>query len=66
MYVRMHGWTDGHFRPALLGQLSRVDLKTAQFTTKCMGNRVIALKWQISLWQDFTQNVKHTLTSEVM
>jgi len=25
-------------------------VKTGQFTTKCKGDRVIAVKWQISLW----------------
>jgi len=26
--------------------------KTAQFATKCKGNRIMALKQQISFWQD--------------
>jgi len=25
-------------------------IKTCQFSTKCMGNKLIAIKWQISLW----------------
>jgi len=28
--------------------------KTGQFTTKCKGDRVIAIKRQISLWYDST------------
>ena len=40
-------------------------VKTGQFTTKCKGDRVVALKRQISLWQD-SIIVKHALTSEVM
>ena len=41
-------------------------VKTGQFTTKCKGNKVIALKLQKSLWWDSAYNVKHALTSEVM
>jgi len=25
-------------------------VKTGQFTARCKGDRIIALKWQISLW----------------
>jgi len=41
-------------------------VKTGQFTTRCKGDRVIALKRQKSLWCDSASNVKHALTSEVM
>ena len=41
-------------------------VETGQFTTKCKGDSVIALKRQKSLWQDCTQNVNHALTTEVM
>jgi len=41
-------------------------VKTGQFTTKCKGDKVIALKRQKLLWWDSTYNVKHALTSEVM
>jgi len=41
-------------------------VKTGQFTTRCKGDRVIALKRQKSLWWDSAYNVKHALTSEVM
>ena len=34
MYVRMHGWTDGHLRPALLGRLCQsVNLKKIEYKT---------------------------------
>ena len=38
------------------GQLTFIDkmVKTGQFTTKCKGDRVIALKRQKSLWYDST------------
>jgi len=38
--------------------------ETGQLTTKCKGDRVTVLKWQITLVG--FKNLKHALTNEVM
>ena len=43
---------DGPLKLNLLIKQQILIVKTGQFTTKCKGDRVTALKRQISLWQD--------------
>ena len=62
---RTYGQTDGIAVASTALKMRRA-VKTGQFTTNCKGDRVTALKQQISLWLDFMYIVKHALTSEVM
>jgi len=39
----------GHLKLNLTNKTANINGKTGQFTTKCMDNRVIALKWQMTL-----------------
>jgi len=39
-----------HLKLCLSNKTANMHDKTVQFTTRCNGERVITLKWQISLW----------------
>jgi len=45
---------DGPLKLNLVIKQHILMVKTGQFKTKCKGDTVIALKWQISLWYDST------------
>ena len=51
--------------PLILPELTHVNGKSGWFTSKCKGDRVIAIKWQkITLVLDSILNAKHALAMQ--